>query len=43
MWYVKLNGTVMPIPYKTSTEAIAACDDYKRKLGACICDIVFIS
>jgi len=42
MWYVILDGSVMPIPYRTMKEAMAACDDYKRRLGACICDIKYI-
>lgn len=43
MWFVILNGTLMPTPYKTMKEAMEACDEYHRRLGACICDVKYIA
>lgn len=43
MWYVKLDGNIIPTPYRTMREAMNACDDYKRRLGACVCDVVYLT
>jgi len=43
MWYVTVNGTKMPTPYRTLTEALAACDEYRARLGSVLCDTVFDS
>lgn len=41
MWYVTVNGTKMPTPYRTLSEAITACNEYRARLGAGIYDTVF--
>lgn len=39
-WYVELNGTVLPTPYRTMLDAFAACDELKARLGPCITRVV---
>lgn len=35
-WYIELNGTILPTPYRTMRDAFKACEEFKERLGPCI-------
>ena len=41
-WYVELNGTILPTPYKKLSDCMQACEDLKKQLTACITRPVLI-
>ena len=41
-WYVELNGTVLPTPYRTMRDAFDACDELKERLGPCITRVLML-
>lgn len=40
MWYVAINGKVIPIPYQRYEDAWAACAHYKETMVAVCTEIV---
>ena len=42
MWYVKLNGTLLPTPYQYYSDCRAACEELKKKTVAAITEAVFL-
>lgn len=42
MWYVKLNGHVLPTPYQRFGECMDACRQIKKEMVAVITEPVWI-
>lgn len=40
MWYIKVNGTLLPTPYRFYKDAFADVDRIKELYGPCCVDIV---
>ena len=42
MWYVKLNGTILPIPYQHFSDCLAECKRLQRTMCAVSTEPVLI-
>ncbi|MBR3676092.1 MAG: hypothetical protein IKN71_03045 [Alphaproteobacteria bacterium] len=43
MYYIKVNDTILPTPYRWFNDALADIPRIKEIYGPCCADIVFIS
>ncbi len=42
MWYVKLNGNILPTPYQNFSDCLEACKQIQREMCAVMTEPVFI-